>query len=130
MTVRRWEDGQATVELALVLPVVIVLALAVVQVAVVAHRQLLVVHAAREAARAAAVADDDRAGAARRAAVGAGGLDPARLRVETDVAGGRVRCVVVLTEPTDVVLVGALLPPVSLEAAATMRVEGSGPERG
>jgi Flp pilus assembly protein TadG len=43
----RGEDGQATVELALVLPLVAVLLLALVQAAVVARDQILVAHAAR-----------------------------------------------------------------------------------
>ena len=53
--------GQATVEFVLVLPLVVVVCLAVVQVAVVARRDVLVAHAAREAARAAAVEADDSA---------------------------------------------------------------------
>jgi Flp pilus assembly protein TadG len=46
------DRGQATVELALVLPLVAMLTLAIVQVALVARDQNLVTHAAREAARA------------------------------------------------------------------------------
>ena len=51
MSGRREDGGQAAVELALVLPMVCTLLLAVVQVALVVHAQLLVVHAAREGAR-------------------------------------------------------------------------------
>jgi len=59
--------GQASVELALVLPLVVVLLLVVVQVGLVVRDQILVVHAAREAAREAAV--DTSADAPRRAAL-------------------------------------------------------------
>jgi Flp pilus assembly protein TadG len=50
----RLERGQATVELALVLPVVVLLLMILIQAALVAKDQLLVQHAAREAARSAA----------------------------------------------------------------------------
>ncbi len=47
--------GQATVELVLVLPVVVLALLLVIQVGLIARAQVLVVNAAREGARAAAV---------------------------------------------------------------------------
>lgn len=50
--------GQSTVEFALVLPVLLITALLVVQVALVAYAQLAVVHVAREVARAVAVDPD------------------------------------------------------------------------
>jgi Flp pilus assembly protein TadG len=118
------ERGQATVELALVLPLVVVLLLALVQAAVVARDQILVTHAAREAARAVAV--DDDVDAARRAAEQAGPLAAERLDVTVtgrDGVGSRVRVVVRYTLPTRVPLVGRVLDEVTLEASATMRVE-------
>jgi Flp pilus assembly protein TadG len=123
-SVWRRDGGQATVELALVLPLVVGLLLAIVQAGVLARDQILVTHAAREAVRAAAV-DDDPA-AARRAAEQAGPL--AADRLDTDVAergdvGGRVRVVVRYRAPTRIPLVGALIDDVVLDAAATMRVE-------
>ena len=51
----RDERGQATVEFALIIPLVLVVLLAVVQVAVVAYAQLAVTHLARETARVVAV---------------------------------------------------------------------------
>ena len=87
---RRRDSGQATVELALVLPLVALLLVALVQAAVVARDQLLVTHAAREAVRAAAV-DPDPA-AATRAARRAGPLDADRLAVDLSgrgAVGGR-----------------------------------------
>ena len=125
MTARGRDDGgQATVELALVVPLVVMLALALVQVALVVRDQVLVIHAAREAAREAAVAEGtDRA---RDAALASGGLDGDRLRVEVGArgrAGSRVRVQIRYDAPTRVPLVGELVGDVALHASATMRVE-------
>ncbi len=111
-------------ELALVLPVVALLALAVVQVALVARDQVLVIHAAREAARSAAVDGGHRA--AERAAVSGSGLDPDRLRVEVGhrgPPGTLVQVRVRYRAPTQVPLVGPLVGEVRLGATAAMRVE-------
>jgi hypothetical protein len=118
------ERGQATVELALVLPLVAVLMLAIVQAAVVARDQILVTHAAREAARAAAVDDDPEV--AERAAQRAAPLVPERLDVEVGERGGvgeSVRVVVRYRSPTRLPLVGAVVDDLVLDAAVTMRVE-------
>jgi Flp pilus assembly protein TadG len=118
------ERGQATVELALVLPLVAGILLVLVQVGLVVRDQVLTAHAAREAVRAAAV--DDRPGAARSAAVDGSGLDAERLTVRVGPRGrpgSRVRVEVAYRAPTDVPLVGPLVGEVTLTAAATMRVE-------
>ena len=117
----RWCAGQASVELVLVLPVLLLLVLVAVQVVVVGRRQLLVSHAAREAVRAASVAEGDGPpGTGLR-----GGLDLDRLEVTVvDEGDGHVRVDVVYVDPTDVALVGALLPDVTLRASAVMRREG------
>jgi hypothetical protein len=124
-TARRIADGgQATVELAMVLPLIVLLMLALVQVVVLARDQLLVTHAAREAARAAAVDPDP--GAPRRAAVGAGPLDPGRLHVEAGprgAVGTSVNVEVRYREPTSLPIVGRALGDVTLHSEATMRVE-------
>ena len=125
MSGRREDGGQAAVELALVLPMVCTLLLAVVQVALVVHAQLLVVHAAREGARAASV--DPSPGAAIAAVVGGTPLDADRTEVEVDdPGGGRVRVEVRYSMPTDVPLVGAVLDDLELTATAVMRVEHDG----
>ena len=125
---RRGDRGQATVELALVLPLVAVLVLVVLQVGLVVRDHLLVEHAAREAARAASVADADRSSAANRAAVRAADLDAGRLRVSSNVTDGgeRVAVHVDYRSATDVPLVGLLLPDVELRGDAVMRVEAVG----
>jgi Flp pilus assembly protein TadG len=118
------ERGQATVEAALVLPLVVLLLLAVVQVGLLVRAEVLVTHAAREAARAAAVDPDPQAPV--RAATSATTLDPHRMNVHVqgrNGAGSHVEVDVTYTASTDVPLVGALIGDVTLHASATMRVE-------
>lgn len=121
----RRDEGQATVELALVLPLLMTLALGMLQVALIARDQILVVHAAREAARHAAV--DPRPAAVRSAATRAAkALKPEALTVEVSRAAGRTSAVTVSVAyraPTGVVLVGPFLPDVEMGANATMRSE-------
>ncbi len=113
------DRGQATVELALAMPLLCTLLLGVVQVAVVARDRLAVQLAAREAARVAAASDDhDRAAAAARSAIA---LAP--LAVTIDEQGGTVRVTVVYVDPTDVPLIGLLLPDVTVQATVSMAVE-------
>jgi Flp pilus assembly pilin Flp len=114
---RREERGQAAVELALALPLVALLLLAVVQVGLVVRDQVLVTHAAREAARAAAVGSP-----ARDAALAGSGLRADRLVVEVR-RGELVRVTVRYRSPTDLPLVGPLLPDLDLWAKAAMRTE-------
>jgi Flp pilus assembly protein TadG len=118
------DEGQATVELALALPLVVFLLLAVVQAGLLVRDQILVTHAAREAARAAAVDDDP--GAAEQAASQAGPLEPSRLTVRTrgrSGPGSRVTVQVTYRAPTNLPLVGQAFGEVTLTASATMRVE-------
>jgi len=110
------------VELALVLPVVVILLLAVVQVGQVVRYRVVVTHTAREVVRAAAVSPDppsvDDVGRRH-------GLDAARLRVEVDPPddAGFVRAKVRYDIATDVALVGPLVPDVVVEASAEMFAE-------
>jgi Flp pilus assembly protein TadG len=114
------DRGQAAVELALALPVVVAVTLGLVQVLAVAADQLAVELAAREGARAAAVAADPSAAAAN-AARAAVPLDP--LGVSATTAAGRVTVTVTYTSRTDVPLIGALIGDVELRADVTMAVE-------
>jgi Flp pilus assembly protein TadG len=111
------------VEFALVLPVVILLLLAVVEVAVVARTQYELVHAAREGARTAAtVSDPSRAVQAVQDA-----LDPAvagRVRVTVErpeTVGSSAVVTVVLPHRMASGLLGGLR--VDLQARSVMRVE-------
>lgn len=118
------DDGQASVELALVLPLVLLMLLVVAQVGLIVRDRVLVIHAAREAARAAVV--DPRQGAAEEAARSRGGLDPDRLQVEIaggTVSGDRIEVVVQYQARTDLPLIGALVPDVALRERVVVRVE-------
>ena len=121
---RRDEGGQAAAELALVLPLVLTLLLAAVQVVVVLRDQLLVAHAAREAARHLAV--DNHAERAQVAAARGSALKVDRLVVETSYKGGSPGMVIAAVSyrsATDVPLVGPLVPDLNLRATAAMRDE-------
>lgn len=121
---RHAERGQAVVELALTIPFVVLLLLAVIQLGLVVRDQILVVHAAREAARVGAV--DPSSDAPLRAAVRSSDLNENRISVESGARGGpgsTLRVTVNYSSPTEVPLVGAFLPDVRLRAVAAIRVE-------
>ena len=121
---RRGQEGQATVELALALPLLVLLALLLLQVGLVVRDQVLVTHAAREAARQAAV-DPDKA-RVRDAARQSANFDDHALTVSMDgrgQPGSKVRVTVTYKSPTNVPIIGAMIDDVTLRATATMRVE-------
>lgn len=115
----RHDRGQATVELALCLPLLCTLLLGVVQVAVITRDRLAVQLAAREGARAAAIGGDERA--VRRAVAAAVSLEPLHVRIER--RAGQARVTVGYRDPTDVPLLGALLPDVEVRITVTMAAE-------
>ncbi len=127
MTRRRSHGGQATVELVLVLPVVVLALLLVIQVGLIARAQVLVVNAAREGARAAAVEGPD---AARAAVTGSPGMLADRVSVAAATESGQtadlVRVKVRYRVPTDVPLVGPLVGDPTLTAEVVMRAEDPG----
>jgi Flp pilus assembly protein TadG len=114
------ERGQAAVELALALPVVVVLLLGMLQVALVGRDQLAIELAAREAARAASVSADPVA-AARLAAERVTPLRP--LSVAVTVGAGAVTVTVTHPSATDVAMVGHLIGDVDLRATVSMALE-------
>ena len=114
------DRGQATVELALCLPLLFMFLLGIVQLVVIVRDQLAVQLAAREAARAAAVAAPS-APAAERAANRAVTLRP--LMVATRLSIDAVTITVSHVTPTDVPMIGALLPDFTVSAQATMALE-------
>ena len=122
------DHGQATVELALVLPFIVFLALALVQFGVVVANQLAVLDAAQCAARAAAISGNGgeySQDVAQREAEVAGGecvaLRP--LRVDLTTINSVVTARVKYLDGTDLPLVGLLFPNLTLEGAAAMRLE-------
>jgi Flp pilus assembly protein TadG len=118
--------GSATLEFALVLPLVLVMTLALVQVGVLVKDQLVVAESARAGAREASVNVDDDA--ARQAAVeAASSLDAARLDVAVERGGGAgdaVSVAVTYHAPVAITVVAWLFPStIELGATATMRQE-------
>jgi hypothetical protein len=120
------ERGTAAVEFALVLPILLVIALAIVQLGIVVRDEMMVVQAARAGAREAAVTPDPLAvrSASERAAVG---LDGSTL--EVDIArqgtqGDAVQVDVGYTDPIRVPFVAWLFPSsITLHASAVARQE-------
>jgi Flp pilus assembly protein TadG len=114
------ESGQATVEFALILPLVIFAALAIVQVGLLVRDHLAVVHAAREAVRAVSVDPDPSSAvhAARQT------LPDADVDVSPRPSVGEPITVEVrYRSVTDMPLVGVLFPDPVLRSRAVMRVE-------
>ena len=122
--IHRRQDGQATLELALMLPVLALLLAALVEVGLVVADQARLWHAAREAARVAAVDADheDVATAAERP-----GLRPLDVDISPDSRyrrqGDPVTVEVTYSPESRVALFGSLLERVELKAAAVMRIE-------
>ncbi len=106
-------------ELALAMPLLCLLLLGIVQIAVVVRDQLVAIEAARAGARAAAVSPDPAtaADAAVRHAVSLAA------RVSTTTHDGYVTVTVVITNLTDVPLIGVLMRNVELHGTATMILE-------
>jgi len=118
------DRGQAAVETALVLPLIVAVMLALVQVGLLVRDRILVVHSAREAARAAAV--DPTTEAASAAAFAATGLDQDKLQVDTAgprTTGGLLKVTVRYRPELAVPLVGRLFPAVTITETLTVRVE-------
>ena len=116
----RRDRGQAAVEFAIALPLVVVVVLGIVQLVAVVRDQLAVELAARDGARAAAVAATPAA-AAERAADRATTLAP--LTVRTVASGASVTVTVQARSRTDVPVIGAILPDVEVAATVTMARE-------
>jgi Flp pilus assembly protein TadG len=121
------ERASASVEFALVLPLVLIMALAVVQVGLLVKDQLIVQECARAGARQASVSADDSSAraAASEAAIS---IDPDRVTVTIDRQGGGgtpVSVHVAYAAPIVVPLVTWLFPTtVQIAADAVMRQEG------
>ena len=114
------ERGQSTVEFALVLPMLVLFLFALVQVALIARDKVLVVHAARVAAREASVdAGADRVRAAATHALGGADVDVQR----RGKVGDPVEVEVTYVSKTNLPLIGALVPDVTLHSTVVMRIE-------
>jgi Flp pilus assembly protein TadG len=124
-TFREREAGSAAVELALVLPLALFAALALVQVGLLAKDSLAVANSAREGAREAAVSTDDAR--VREAAIRGGDLSEDRAVVAVERSGGMgapVTVTVRYRSPLLVPFIEWLFPDtVTLLSTATMRQE-------
>ena len=111
--------GQASVEFALVLPLIAVMGLGLVVIGLAVRNELAVELAAREGARAAAVS------AAPAAAATAAATRAVQLPIEVSTVddGETVTVTVRYVDPVDVALVGTLIGPVTHTATVTMAVE-------
>lgn len=118
------ERGQSTVEFALLLPFLVAVFAALVEVGLLAGDQVRLWHAAREAARV-AVVDPDPTQAA--IAAESSGLYPLELDIDPDVAHriqGRPLTVRIRYDPRGrLPLLGLITRSVDLDATATMRIE-------
>ncbi len=112
------DRGQAAVEFAVALPIVVIAMLAIAQVGVAVRNEMAVELAAREGARAAAVsADPAAAGAAARSAV------ELPMDVAVSVHATTVTVTITYVDPTDIAIIGAAIGPVTHTATATMAIE-------
>ena len=120
----RSQDGQATVELALCLPILAVLIALLVETGGLATDQVRIWHAAREAARVAVVEPDESQARSAAERVGLDGIEisiePA---TEARVRGEPLSATVVYRPAGRVPLIGRLLSGVVMRAEATMRIE-------
>ena len=121
---RRSDRGQATVELALVLPVLVAVILISLQVVAVMRDSMALGGAGRAAARRAIVEPDlERV---RSAAVAETRLDPSRLVVEVDgedAPGGFATVTLTYRSPSEMALVGRLIGDITLTETFVVRRE-------
>jgi Flp pilus assembly protein TadG len=111
--------GQAAVEFAVVLPLVVIMALGLLVIGIAVRNELAVELAAREGARAASVSATPSA-AARAAARRAVDL-PIDVTATSDAS--TVTVTVAYVDPVDVAIVGSLIGPITHTASTTMALE-------
>jgi TadE-like protein len=116
------DAGQATVEVALAVPLLVIIMLFGVQIALVVRDQIATIAAAREAARAVVVADG-KTGVADAAVSRTAALVPSRRTVRATVNGDLVTATVTYRSPTDLPLVGIFIPDITVHATTTMAIE-------
>lgn len=114
--------GQATAEFALLIPLLVLFVLLIVQLVVVGRHRVQLIDQCRSAARILMV-QPELPGAEMRSRLGWVDSAPT-LAVVAGQPGsvGRVTCIVV--DPTDVAMVGPLVPSITLEESMTFLVEG------
>ena len=120
----RREEGQATVELALCLPLLALVLAALFEASMIAADQVRVWHAAREGARHAVVDPSEQSTESAAESVG---LSPLEVEVTPEshhrVAGEPLTVRIAYEPDTHVPLIGKLFDGITLRASATMRIE-------
>jgi Flp pilus assembly protein TadG len=116
------DAGQATVEVALAVPLLVIVMLFGVQIALVIRDQIATIAAAREAARAVVVADG-KTNVADAAVARTVALNPSRRSVKVSINGQLVTATVTYRSPTDLPLVGIFIPDITVHGSATMALE-------
>lgn len=121
---RTGQSGQASVEFAVLLPVVLVLVAFVVQVGLLVRDRVTLVHDTRVAARAVVV--EPTTTAARAALDGAGSAANRSISLTGSTAPGALVTVTVTAPPTRLPLFGRVLGDAQLSEQLTVMVEGRG----
>jgi len=117
------ERGQSTVELAVIIPIVVLLILLSIQVAVVLRDRVLVVHAARAAGRAVIV--DPQVSAAAQALQQQGPpISSATVTLSGGTSGGSLATVTVRMRATRVPIVGRVVASTVLQERLVVMIEG------
>ena len=116
----RLDRGQATVEFALTIPVLVIALLGVIQVFVILVDRIHLVHVTRDAARAASVGDDPRSAAEM---VIDRSFPDREISLTVSTSDDVVTVEMVLSNPTDVPIIGRFLPEVELRESLSMLAE-------
>lgn len=116
----RLDRGQATVEFALTIPVLVIALLGAIQVFVILVDRIHLVHVTRDAARAASVGDDPRSAAEM---VINRSFPDREISLTVSTSDDVVTVEMVLSNPTDVPIIGRFLPEVELRESLSMLAE-------
>jgi len=116
----RLDRGQATVEFALTIPVLVIALLGAIQVFVILVDRIHLVHVTRDAARAASVGDDPRSAAEM---VIDRSFPDREISLTVSTSDDVVTVEMVLSNPTDVPIIGRFLPDVELRESLSMLAE-------
>ncbi|NBU56451.1 MAG: pilus assembly protein [Acidimicrobiia bacterium] len=116
----RLDRGQATVEFALTIPVLVIALLGAIQVFVILVDRIHLVHVTRDAARAASVGDDPRSAAEM---VIDRSFPDREISLTVSMSDDVVTVEMVLSNPTDVPIIGRFLPDVELRESLSMLAE-------
>jgi Flp pilus assembly protein TadG len=116
----RLDRGQATVEFALTIPVLVIALLGAIQVFVILVDRIHLVHVTRDAVREASVGDDPRSAAEM---VIDRSFPDREISLTVSTSDDVVTVEMVLSNPTDVPIIGRFLPEVELRESLSMLAE-------